>query len=59
MEKSHDHAFIYPAHIKKNIVSHGNSSHLMIFGFLGVGEGDLFRLKGVRDGALLRLKADG
>ena len=38
--------------------AHGNSNHLRICCFLGEGEGDLVRLKGVRSSGALRLKDD-
>ena len=50
---------LYTLLILKNIVSHGNSNHLIVFCFLGEGEGDLVRLKGVHSSGLLHLKDDG
>ena len=50
---------LYTLLILKNIVSHGNSNHLIDFCFLGEREGDLVHLKGVRSSGLLRLKDDG
>ena len=48
---------LYTLLILKNIVSHGNSNHLITLGLFGDGEGSLVRF---RSGALLRgLRADG